>query len=109
MLLKLLKKYPKSPQISQRLSQITKSIFTKSILLNPCTAEEVKDIIHLLNPAKVSGPYSIPVKLLKLLDNHISHPLSVLINDSFITGIFLSKLKISMVTPLHKKDSNLGP
>ena len=55
------------------------------------------------------GPYSIPVKLLKLLDNHISHSLSVLINDSFITGIFPSELKISKVTPLHKKGSNLDP
>ena len=69
----------------------------------------MEDIIHLLNTAKVSGPYSIPVKLLKLLDNHISYPLSVLINDSFITGIFPSKLKISKVTPLHKKGSNLDP
>ena len=57
----------------------------------------------------MSGPYSIPVKLLKLLDNHISDPLSVLINDSFITGIFPSKLKISKVIPLHKKGSNLDP
>ena len=57
----------------------------------------------------MSGLYSIPVKLLKLLDNHISCPRSVLINDSFITGIFPSKLKISTVTPLHKKGSNLDP
>ena len=86
-----------------------KSPNPQSIFLYPCTAKEVEGIIHLLNPAKVSGPYSIPVKLLKLLDNHISHPLSVLINDSFITGIFPSKLKISKVTPLHKKGSNLDP
>ena len=57
----------------------------------------------------VINPYGIPVKLLKLLDNHISHPLNVLINDLFITGIFPSKLKISNVTPLHKKGSNLEP
>ena len=57
----------------------------------------------------VISPYGIPVKLLKLLDNHISHPLNVLINDLFITGIFPSKLKISKVIPLHKKGSNLDP
>ena len=57
----------------------------------------------------MSGLHSIPVKLLKLLDDHISHPLSVLINDSFITGIFPSKLKIGKVTPLQKKGSNVDP
>ena len=81
----------------------------QSIFLYSCTAKEVEDIIHLLNPTKVSGPYSIPVKLLKLLDNHISHSLSVLINDSFTIGIFPTKLNISKVTPLHKKGSNLDP
>ena len=86
-----------------------KSPNPQSIFLYPCAAKEVEDIIHLLSPAKVSGPYSIPVKLIKLLDNHISPPLIVLINDSFITGIFPSKLKISKVTPLHKKGSNLDP
>ena len=86
-----------------------KSPNPQSIFLYSCTAKEVEDIIHLLNPAKVSGPYSVPVELLKLLDNHISHPLSVLVNDSFTTGIFATKLKISKVTPLHKKGSNLDP
>ena len=75
-----------------------KSLNPQSIFLYPCVAKEVEDIIHLSNPAKVSGLYSIPIKLLKLSDDHISHPLSVLINHSFITGIFPSKLKISTVT-----------
>ena len=33
----------------------------------------------------------------------------MLINGSFTTGIFPSKLKISKVTPFHKKGSNLDP
>ena len=39
----------------------------------------------------------------------ISEPLSNIINDSFITGVFPGKLKISRVNPLHKKESSLDP
>ena len=41
-----------------------KSPTPQSIFLYPCIAKDVQDIIHLLNPAKVSGPYSIPVKVI---------------------------------------------
>ena len=75
----------------------------------PCTPKEVEDIIDLLNPAKVSGPYSIPVKLLKIVKSPVSESLSNIINDSFITGVFPGKLKISRVNPLHKKESSLDP
>ena len=62
-----------------------------------------------MNPAKVSGPYSIPVKLIKIVKSPVSEPLSNIINDSFITGVFPGKLKISRVNPLHKKESSLDP
>ena len=39
----------------------------------------------------------------------VSEPLSNIINDSFITGVFPGKLKISRENPLHKKESSLDP
>ena len=52
---------------------------------------------------KSSGPNSIPIKILKVLDLPISNDLSILINESFETGIFPEKLKIAKVIPIFKK------
>ena len=52
---------------------------------------------------KSSGPNSIPIKLLKVLDLQISNNLSILINESFEIGIFPEKLKIAKVIPIFKK------
>ena len=52
---------------------------------------------------KSSGPNSIPIKLLKVLDLPISNDLSILINESFETGIFPEKLKIAKVISIFKK------
>ena len=58
-----------------------------------------------MNNNKFIGPYSIPVPLLKILKSHISPLISSLINDSFLCGIFPSKLKLAKVTPVFKKGS----
>ena len=54
---------------------------------------------------KSIGPCSIPVPLLKILKTHISPLISSLINDSFLCGIFPSKLKLAKVTLVFKKGS----
>ena len=82
---------------------------SQSLFLYPCTPKEIEGIIDLLNPAKVCGPYSMPIKLLKMLGKQISIPLSDLINSSLTTGTFPTKLKVSKVNPLHKKGLNLDP
>ena len=73
---------------------------SQSIFLYSCTPKEIEDIIDL---AKVCGPYSIPIKFLKILGKQISIPLSDLINSSLTTGTFPTKLKVSKVNPLYKK------
>ena len=47
-----------------RMPQNLTDITLNHIFLYPCIAKDVEDIIHLLNPAKVSGPYSIHVKVI---------------------------------------------
>ena len=74
-----------------------------SLLISPCTTNEVSSVIKSLKLGKSSGPNSIPVKLLKILDDSISSDLSVLINESFTIGVFPDKLKIAKVIPIFKK------
>ena len=40
---------------------------------------------------------------------HIAQPLSTIVNQSFEAGVFLEKLKIGKVNPIHKKDSSDNP
>ena len=75
-----------------------------SFFLSPCAVNEVSNVIQSLKNGKSSGLNSIPVKLLKILNYPISSDLSILINESFTTGIFPDKLKIARVIPLFKKN-----
>ena len=80
-----------------------------SMFLAPVTTQEIDVIIQSLNTKKSIGPYSIPVFLLKILSNHISEPLSYLVNLSFQTGIFPDYLKVANVNPIHKKEASDNP
>ena len=53
------------------------------------------------NSAGIDG---ISVKLLKMLSSALINPLTLIINQSLVTGIFPNKLKIAKVLPLFKKD-----
>ena len=74
-----------------------------SFFISPTVPDEVSSIIQSLKKSKSTGPNSIPVKLLKVLDSHISVQLSQIINESFQNGIFPGKLKIAKVIPIFKK------
>ena len=53
----------------------------------------------------MSGPCSIPCKVLNMLENDISEQLADLFNLSFTTGTFRTLSKTAKVIPIHKKDS----
>jgi len=78
-----------------------------SFFLSPVDPTEVIHCISSFKLSKSSGPNSIPSKILSLLKFILSEPLANLINLSFTTGIFPSKLKFSKVIPVHKKGSLL--
>ena len=52
---------------------------------------------------KSSGPYSVPVTILKTIKDYISEPLAFLVNDTFASGSFPEKLKLARITPVFKK------
>ncbi|EDO29740.1 predicted protein, partial [Nematostella vectensis] len=62
----------------------------------------IEDIISGLNPSKASGPYSIPVCLLKFLKSYLSVPLEILYNHSFSNGCVPDQFKIAKTIPIHK-------
>ena len=92
----------KIPPSRHNFSKFLKHRNQNSIFLRPSSADEVAKIILSFSTSKSSGPNSIPIKILRLLHDKISKPLSTLINISYQTGIFPEVLKISEVSPVFK-------
>ena len=76
----------------------------KGFFISPTDEKEIILSISSLKSNKSSGPYSIPTKILQLVKNDNGKPLSDIINLSFSTGQFPSKLKTAKVIPIFKKD-----
>ena len=97
---KITSKIPRNPNSALKYLNTPNN---NSIFISPTVPDEVSSIIQSLKKNKSTGPNSIPVKLLKILDPHISVQLSQIINDSFQNGTFPEKLKIAKVIPIFKK------
>jgi hypothetical protein len=82
-----------------------KGDYGNSFYFSPVSEFEISSVISSLYCSKSAGPNSIPIYLLKILNNNISLCLSKIINDYFLHGIFPDKLKIAKVTPIFKKGS----
>ena len=76
-----------------------------SFMLFPVSAVEIEKEMYSLNSFKASGPFSIPVGLLKLLKTCISFSLEIIFNISFSYGCVPDQFKLGNVIPVHKKDS----
>ena len=76
-----------------------------SIFIHTTDSEEIANIISSLNIHKACGPFSIPNKILILLNQNISKQLADLFNLSFSSGFFPSILKTVKVVPVFKKGS----
>ena len=68
--------------------------------------KEIIEIIDSLKPKSSYGTDGISNKLLKFIKYEIAKPLTLIINQSFQTGIFPNQLKIAKVIPLFKKNEN---
>ena len=79
---------------------------TTDFTFEPVNKENIKQIINNLKPKSSSGIDSISNKLLKLIKDHISEPIALIINQSFQTGKFPDHLKIAKITPVYKKGNN---
>jgi hypothetical protein len=65
--------------------------------------DAVLKIIDNLKAKSSSGSDGLSNKLLKLIKSEISDFLTVIINQTLVTGIFPEKLKLAKIIPLFKK------
>ena len=80
-----------------------------SFFLKPTNPSEIEAIILSVKNSKSVGPYSIPVKLLKILVKPVSNSFSEIVNASFGTGVYPTELKTAKVVALHKKGASDNP
>ena len=78
-----------------------------SFFLTATGPDEISKIIDRLDSSKSTGPFGIPIFLLKIFKEFFSIWLSELINLCFETGEFPTLIKLAKVTPIHKKESKL--
>lgn len=74
-----------------------------SLFLPPVTESDISCAIQKLKSSSSTGFDEISSILLKKCKTHILSPLAYLINISFLHGVFPTKLKQAVVTPLFKK------
>ena len=82
------------------------STFTFHLVDKECVE---KIIDHELKNKPSTGPDHISTKLIKQLKNVLSEPLTHLINQSFVSGVFPRALKIAKVKCLFKKGDPENP
>ena len=82
---------------------------SNSFFLNSISVNEIAEEISNLNTSKSSGPFSVPVKILKLIKEHISIPLATIFNCSISSSTLPDKFMIASVIPVHKQGSQLIP
>ena len=68
------------------------------------TVQYTKEIIDSLKAKSSCGVNGLSVKLLKLIKDEISTSLTLVINQSLLSGIFPDQLNIAKVIPIYKKD-----
>ena len=78
-----------------------------SVFLYPVTSQEIVAEINHLDSTKSTGPFSIPIDILKLIKDIISKPLEIIFNSSLSNGIVPDKFKIAKIIPVQKKGSTL--
>jgi len=76
---------------------------TESLFLQPVTHTEIFNIVMSLKNKRSTGDDGIPVFIIKMSLFYILDVLVYLINQSFVEGVFPSKLKMAVVVPVFKK------
>ena len=81
--------------------RITYILHAKLNLSKEITVQYTKDIIDSLKAKSSCGVDGLSVKLLKLIKDEISTSLTLVINQSLLSGIFPDQLKIAKVIPIY--------
>ena len=104
------------PTLSKQISDVKEKSY-KTFLLNKVSTsfnfelinvDILTKVIKSLKTKNSAGPDGISTKLLKYLSPALVKPLTLIINQSIISGIFPDRLKIAKVLPLYKKDDKFN-
>ena len=93
------------PNVYKSPMDYMKSPLSNSFWIEPVTCNEIENEISHLKLGKATGPFSIPINILRMLKNIISKPLELIFNLSFSLGIVPQSFKLANVIPVHKKGS----
>ena len=78
-----------------------------SFFMYAITRQEIEMEISKLNSSKATGPFSVPIDLLKLASSSLSIPPEIIYNMSFSTGLVPDQFKIANVIPIYKSGSEI--
>lgn len=92
----------KIPFTRHHFSKWLKNRNPNSFFTSPTSPLEVSEILSSLNIRKASGPNSLPYPLISAVLDKCSHILSEIINLSFSSGVYPTKLKTANVIPIFK-------
>ena len=95
------------PRVNHSPSFYLRVSYVGSIYLSPVASHEIWTFIGSMNVRNSSGPYSVPVTVLKIIRDYISEPLAFLVNDSFTGGNFPDKLKLARISLSLRKARDL--
>ena len=88
----------KIPDVDKSFSSYLGERKNFSFRVNNVTEDDVVMIIKNLSKGKASGPFSIPISILKNFSTNLSGPLTCIINKSLGSGIFPSLLKYASLS-----------
>ena len=95
---------PGQSSITDYINNIPRNLH--SIFINPTNQHETEKMIDSLPNKTSSGHDGISNILLKVLNESISYPLSILFNQSLNQGAFPDFMKCAEVIPLYKGQNN---
>ena len=80
------------------------SYMTKDRIKTICLGKSsVIKLIKALDVIKPHGHDGISVKMIKICADYIAHPLTLILKNSLVAGIFANDLKKANIVPIHKK------
>ena len=88
------------PTTDVNYSDFSSDQYSHSIFINPVVPSDITNTAHKLKSS--FGHDEISTKLLKQTINHITLPITHVVNRSFITGIVPDQMKIAKVVPVYK-------
>ena len=100
--------YKNHPSICKIKSEVSSKSFSNNDLSHNVlvTSDEVEKKLKSLNSKTAAGTDRLPIKLVKLVAEVLSKPLSIAMNNSITLSTLPDRAKVATVVPVDKKTEN---